>query len=260
MSDVHLEFCRDHHDLPEVGSGDILILAGDIAVANHAENSKHKKEFEIIKLFFSECSKNYHKVYYVFGNHEHYGSDMADLDNYAFTNYLKDNFNNIYILNSSCAEISEDWVILGATFWTNFNSENPLAMLAAQRSVNDYRYIKFNGVYLQPQHLLRQHLSALDWMSDTLGEYSRKNAIVVTHHAPSLRSIPKKYLNSNINSAYVSDYEKFIRNNPNIKYWVHGHTHDKFNYSVYQCKVICNPRGYVHYENTSGYSPHSICI
>ena len=27
--------------------------------------------------------------------------------------------------------------------------------------------------------------------------------------------------------------------------WVHGHTHDSFDYQVGNCRVVCNPRGYV---------------
>lgn len=27
--------------------------------------------------------------------------------------------------------------------------------------------------------------------------------------------------------------------------WVHGHTHDSFDYDVRGCRVVCNPRGYM---------------
>ena len=27
--------------------------------------------------------------------------------------------------------------------------------------------------------------------------------------------------------------------------WVHGHTHDSFDYQIGNCRVVCNPRGYV---------------
>ncbi len=28
------------------------------------------------------------------------------------------------------------------------------------------------------------------------------------------------------------------------EYWIHGHTHDSFDYGLGMCRVMCNPRGY----------------
>jgi hypothetical protein len=36
--------------------------------------------------------------------------------------------------------------------------------------------------------------------------------------------------------------------NPNIKLWTHGHTHEDFDYMVGSTRVFCNPRGYHDYE------------
>jgi hypothetical protein len=30
----------------------------------------------------------------------------------------------------------------------------------------------------------------------------------------------------------------------NVKAWIHGHTHDEFDYTIGITKVLCNPRGY----------------
>ncbi|CAN7686391.1 hypothetical protein LJR069_005585 [Variovorax paradoxus] len=30
--------------------------------------------------------------------------------------------------------------------------------------------------------------------------------------------------------------------------WVHGHTHQSFDYRVHACQVVCNPRGYVNWS------------
>ena len=48
--------------------------------------------------------------------------------------------------------------------------------------------------------------------------------------------------------AYVSDQEKFIRDNNNIMMWVHGHIHETNDYMVNQCRVVSNPRGYCGYQ------------
>jgi len=40
-----------------------------------------------------------------------------------------------------------------------------------------------------------------------------------------------------------------------VDLWVHGHTHDSFDYPVDRpgggtCRVVCNPRGYVRWDGT----------
>jgi hypothetical protein len=46
--------------------------------------------------------------------------------------------------------------------------------------------------------------------------------------------------------------EKFIKQNPRIKLFVHGHMHDSFDYMIDNCRVICEPYGYSH-ENKIGH-------
>jgi predicted phosphodiesterase len=45
-----------------------------------------------------------------------------------------------------------------------------------------------------------------------------------------------------MNGGYASDLEHMM--NPNIKLWLHGHTHTPFDYEVNGTRVVCNPRGY----------------
>lgn len=70
-SDLHLEF-GDH----TLVGGDVLLLAGDICVADYLRPERTDKDArrhaERGKRFFGdECAK-YNKTYYVMGNHEHY--------------------------------------------------------------------------------------------------------------------------------------------------------------------------------------------
>ena len=54
-----------------------------------------------------------------------------------------------------------------------------------------------------------------------------------------------------MNGAYRSNLEDFIVARPQIKLWIHGHTHHEFDYMVGDTRVVCNPRGYVGYERDS---------
>lgn len=67
--------------------------------------------------------------------------------------------------------------------------------------------------------------------------------MVITHHAPSRKSIHPRFARSLLSACFVSDAERFLGGS-RVQLWVHGHTHDSFDYLVNGTRVICNPRGY----------------
>lgn len=73
--------------------------------------------------------------------------------------------------------------------------------------------------------------------------------MVVGHHAPSHLSVDELYRGQSTNYAYYSDLSEFILDRPQIKLWVHGHTHNKFDYNIGDTRIVCNPRGYCHNGN-----------
>jgi hypothetical protein len=101
---------------------------------------------------------------------------------------------------------------------------------------------------------VQEHLETLDFFKAQLAENKTREGgalpvVVVTHHSPSKLSTKPKYQHDTImNGAYSSDLSDFILDNPQIKVWTHGHTHDFFDYMVGSTRVICNPRGYKYYE------------
>jgi hypothetical protein len=64
---------------------------------------------------------------------------------------------------------------------------------------------------------------------------------------------PKYQHDTLMNGAYSSDLSEFILDNPQIRVWTHGHTHDPFDYMVGSTRIICNPRGYAGYEQRAEY-------
>ena len=69
FSDLHLEFDNENEDF-DPGTGDVLVLAGDVCVVRDCNNRIHK--------FFQKCVEGYNQVFYVLGNHEHYGGVFED--------------------------------------------------------------------------------------------------------------------------------------------------------------------------------------
>ena len=78
--------------------------------------------------------------------------------------------------------------------------------------------------------------------------------VVVTHHCPSEQSVHDKYKGDILmNGGFRSNCDDFISYRPQIKLWMHGHTHEDFDYVLGETRVVCNPRGYVNHENRAGY-------
>ena len=69
--------------------------------------------------------------------------------------------------------------------------------------------------------------------------------IIVSHHAPTRRSVHERFINDPYNVCFANDLEKEILNMKKPpKLWIHGHTHDDFDYMIGDTRVICHPRGY----------------
>ena len=67
--------------------------------------------------------------------------------------------------------------------------------------------------------------------------------VVVTHHGPSLLSVPTEFAGSIVNCFFTTDLEELIRTlKPAI--WVHGHAHNPLDYRVGETRVYANPLGY----------------
>ncbi|MGH8788924.1 MAG: hypothetical protein ACREYA_28095, partial [Cupriavidus necator] len=57
------------------------------------------------------------------------------------------------------------------------------------------------------------------------------------------RSIHPRFAGSLLNAGFVSNAERLI-DGGRVQLWIHGHTHDSFDYTVNGTRVVCNPRGY----------------
>ena len=138
-----------------------------------------------------------------------------------------------------------------------------MTMIHLRSGMNDYRvvqnYYKDKGQYfkLTPEFTYQEHRQTLKYFESVLDQNKDRPVVVVTHHSPSKQSIKPKYQGDYyMNGGYSSDLDQFILDHPQIKFWTHGHTHDTFDYNIGSCRVICNPRGYVGYEERAqGFDP-----
>jgi predicted phosphodiesterase len=272
-SDLHLEFGT--LDISNPGDVDVLILSGDILVArdlmehdplgivDFGKSSRYHK-------FMQECSTRFPHVIYVAGNHEHYHGDFKDTitDLKQRLGYLE----NLHILDKEVFEL-DDVVFVGGTLWTDMNKEDPMTLHMISKMMNDFRCVD-NGnrvvnfktfddpdhpdkpifrtrvARFSPEDAVEDHKKMLEYIRIVYEDTPPwKQVVVVGHHTPSHTSCHPRYKDDReMNGGYHSDLSEFILDRPGIKLWTHGHTHELFDYMIGECRIVCNPRGYIGYE------------
>lgn len=244
-SDLHLEFGHDVH-IPNAGA-DVLVLAGDICIAKAFKNKERNINNVAYYRFFDEVCANFKNVIYIMGNHEHYKGTFnktGDILREALAEYK-----NLYFLDNESVTI-DGIKFVGSSLWTNVDINNPLTINKLQFAMNDFNLIKYcdaKGNYrkFRPEDVYREHQLSRIYLEDILTGASEKNipCVVITHHAPSWQSIHEKYANdTELNTLYASDLEHMMTDN--VKLWIHGHTHNAFDYNINGTRVVCNPIGY----------------
>ena len=237
LSDLHLEIHPYIIPLMQDEANQILILAGDICPLVNFE--KHK-------LFFEDSVKRFKKVLYVFGNHEYYGGNIQDEENY--TELL--NMLGVEVINDYRSSIFDNHFIHGGTLWTDYGN-NPMDELQCAMGMSDFRAIRNGDRSLSTadcKKMFKHTVSQLD--------HDLTGSIVVTHHSPSYQGLSSKYKGNCLNSGFHSNLDELILNRK-PKLWIHGHTHDSLDYMIGDTRVICNPRGYAssHHNENQNFNP-----
>jgi Icc-related predicted phosphoesterase len=232
LSDLHLEFAPF---TPPIVDSNVVILAGDIQPGNKG-------------VLWAKANFPHSEVIYIPGNHEYYGQSLPD-----HTKKLKviNQESNVHVLENDVFILGEV-VFLGCTLWTDFELfGNPrVAGYYATQNLTDYRRIKVSPSYrrLRSIDTAGIHHGSCQWLESQFKQYTGKKLIVVTHHAPSARSLPSECEEDILSAAYATRMDDFVANS-NISLWVHGHIHQNRDYSIGNTRIICNPRGYFHEQN-----------
>lgn len=251
MSDVHLEFRKV--DVSNTVSADVLILSGDICVANDF-NSLYKfgqlgqgNRFTDRYLeFFDKASSEYKHVIYVPGNHEFYGGKWVKSIQVLRTIMLR--YNNVHFLENDTVTI-DNVAFVGGTLWTDMNNIDPITMHSISSAMNDFRVIRNDAAgftKLRPAHCISRFRQTVQYIRDTISKLSPElGVVVVTHHTPTSLSIHEQYKSEYIlNGGYSSNLSEFILDHNRIKLWTCGHVHHPHWYYVGKTLVACNPCGY----------------
>lgn len=232
-SDLHLEFSDW---TPPTVDADVVVLAGDISTGTKA-------------VAWAVAHFAGQPILYVPGNHEFYGHNVSTLPTKLREAAAG---SNVHMLMRD--ELILDGVrFLGCTLWTDYRlysdrmgRAQTIAMDEARSSLNDHRKIGFgsNHERFSPHRALQQHDLDKQWLADRLTRPFDGKTVVITHHAPSLRSVAPEFIGDSLTPCFASNLESMMAG---ADLWGHGHTHNAVDYRVGQTRVVCNPRGYETY-------------
>ena len=259
VSDVHLEF--GDLDFDNDSGADVLILGGDICVATDmAQRDPYNtmgSEYRSNRFhdFFQRCCDRFPHVIFIVGNHEHYHGDFAKTVPHFrdVLGYLP----NLHILEKETF-VLDDITFIGGTLWTDMNKRDNRTLHDISRMMNDFRCVDNSAKTedgrgwpgrFTTTDAANDHDAMVAFIDQTIAANPAGRYVVVGHHSPSRLSTHPKYQHQFImNGGYSSELDDFIQDRPQIKLWTHGHTHEDFDYMIAGCRILCNPRGYINYE------------
>ncbi|MGY3356425.1 putative phosphodiesterase [Bradyrhizobium sp. GM0.4] len=254
FSDLHVDIDHNEMQQPPNVDADVIVCAGDAAAPGTLA-------LRIVRDLYPDRGR---PLIYVPGNHDFYS--FYDTHNPSLKTTWEEQHARmpevaadlgITLLNDASVEIG-DVLFIGATLWTDFLVRPPYvpiteAMRTASKSMNDYRAIKVapgrSRDMLKPAQTIAAHKTSVAFIEKTLAERpDDQAAVVVTHHAPSPRSLLRWPMLSELDYCYASaGVERLMTGDAAPQLWLHGHIHRNRDYTIGDCRVIANPRGYPHF-------------
>ena len=247
LSDLHLEhggILPEHHP-----DADVVVLAGDLAPYTEG----------LVERVGEHWSSAPH-IIYVLGNHEFYGTSLEETRT-SLANECPEA--GIHLLDPGTVRI-EGGRFIGATLWTDLLLEGMAdeigAHLRVSREISDFLgTIQHQGRDFTTWESARRHRADRAFIERELedAQDAGDRVVVITHHAPSPRSVRPWFEGDPFNCAFASYLDRVIeRYQPEL--WIHGHMHDPVDERLGRTRLLANPAGYG-YEAKRGFDP-GLCV
>lgn len=225
LSDLHLEIAAYQ---PQPVACDVVVLAGDIG--NHMQGIAWGRRIWPDK-----------EILYVPGNHEFYRHERTETlqQMRVFAREV-----GVHLLDNDEVVIA-GVRFLGSTLWTDFDlfgaESKKNAMAVGKKYLNDFHVIGERFRVFSPARSAQLHKTSRAWLTAKLQQPFPGKTVVITHHLPSAQSVAERYKQSLTSACFASHLDELMGASV---LWIHGHTHDSFDYVLHGTRVVCNPRGY----------------
>ena len=263
FSDLHLD-SNEGRAPPAIFADvdfDILVVAGDVC-----EDPERAVGWLAAQNVWADKM-----IVYAPGNHDYYGCRLENAIGRTRRASLATG-GRVVVLDPGAVVIERDgWKarFIGAPLWTDLQAPvgilNPAAIAA--QGMSDYACIRIRrrdpwgttisrlrdmaarlldgGRLLRPQDTIGMHRAQIVMIERETAEAFDGPTVVVTHHAPSMRSIAQERKKDLLTPAYASVLDELLLRLPErgVRLWIHGHVHHSVRYRC-GVEVICNPVGY----------------
>ena len=250
-SDIHAEFERESilvpwdplaRWIPPRQEVEAIVFAGDV-------DTSPERVREFLFAVRASQAKDVHLII-CGGNHESYDGTPFSRRSELYKSALAE-IENVHHLENESVTLPSGLRILGTSLWVDLSDPN--MALAATALVTDFRRIKYDEARaLTPADVTTAHRKAIAFLERELAHGNPHSTVVVTHHAPSQRSLSGRYVD--FGPFYASNLDGLIERTKPIA-WLHGHVHESSSYKIDQTLIAANPRGYVHEQTNTSFDP-----
>ena len=219
-----------------LGAADLAILPGDLS-----------DDLDVVASVFRGARADDCPLLYVPGNHELRGEEGCEVRLATLTALCRET--GAKLLARGLFE-RPSVVVAGAILWTALREpDGEDAVPRLTPILHDLGQIRCrDGTPWRAADWLREHEADTAWLRATFRSEAWRRPgrvrIVVTHHAPSFRSLPPEgWTYSDLDPAFASDCDTLVEAS-GADLWAHGHVHVSAAYRIGRTPVLCNPAGY----------------
>lgn len=220
ISDMHVDFPQPKtpYNLLEEN----VIVAGDTSNGLLGLKFLQKLENKGFKVFACD------------GNHEHYANVSQGRTIESTETSFRQSFPTI-------TDIDDKLSIICINGWYQVTS--PEAWFGY---MNDGRFSVGEDLWEAAKIVNSYSAFHANFLNDMLESFFDRKFIIVTHTAPCIETLDKRFENHYSNEWYWNPFMRQIlsEHRDKILVWNHGHTHKSNEAVVDGVRIVCNPRGY----------------